>query len=108
MTRRSQSGARAPLSLPAVTAGHVLGTPTRAAPDSNSETAMNLMSDEMARCHQQQRAREAEQWRMRRAALAARRAEAAARRVQAAERRARLAREAALLAVRDSALVAAR
>jgi hypothetical protein len=78
-----------------------LGPSPRAAPASTLETDMHLVPEQMARSHLENRRREAELWRVHRAARAIRRAEAA-------ERRARLAREAAVLAVRQSAGLAAR
>lgn len=99
MTVRTESGAGAPHSLPAVPAAPITGASLRATPASTLETDMNLMPEQMARSHLESRQREAEQWRLRRMAQAVRRAEAA-------ERRARLAREAAVLAVRESVVLA--
>ena len=98
MTGRTENGS--PFSLPAaLAAGTHTGTSLTAAPSSTLETDMHLASEQMARNHLENRQREAELWRLRRAARAVRRAEAA-------ERRARLAREAAVLAVRESAVLA--
>lgn len=99
MTVRTESGARAPYSLPALPADPAPGLSHRATPASTLETDMNLIPEQMARSHLESRRREAEQWRLRRMAQAVRRAEAA-------ERRARLAREAAVLAVRESVVLA--
>ena len=96
-----QSGAPAPYSLPAVPADSHIRTSPWAASSSTLETDMHLIPEQMALSHLESRRREAELWRLRRVARALRRAEAA-------ERRARLAREAAVLAVRESAALAAR
>jgi uncharacterized protein (DUF885 family) len=95
MTGRTENGS--PFSLPVALATDThTGTSLSATPTSTLETDMNLAPEQMARSHLENRQREAELWRLRRAARAVRRAEAA-------ERRARLAREAAVLAVRRSA-----
>ena len=100
MNRRTQSGAPAPYSLPAVPADPHTRTSPWATSSSTLETDMHLIPEQMARSHIESRHKEAEAWRIRRIALAARRAEAA-------ERRARLAREAAVLAARESAVLLA-
>jgi uncharacterized protein (DUF885 family) len=99
MTGRTENGST-PFSLPVAPATDTHdGTSLTATPPSTWETDMNLVPEQMARRHLESRQREAELWRLRRAARAVRRAEAA-------ERRARLAREAAVLAVRESAVLA--
>ena len=98
MTGRTENGS-APFSLPAALAADThTGTSLTATPASTLETDMHLAPEQMARNHLESRQREAELWRLRRAARAVRRAEAA-------ECRARLAREAAVLAVRESAVL---
>ena len=98
MTGRTENGS--PFSLPVALATDThTGTSLTATPASTLETDMHLAPEQMARSHLENRQREAELWRLRRAARAVRRAEAA-------ERRARLAREAAVLAVRESAVLA--
>jgi hypothetical protein len=94
MTGRTEDGS--PFSLPVALATDThTGTSLTATPSSTLESDMHLVPEQMARNHLENRQREAELWRLRRAARAVRRAEAA-------ERRARLAREAAVLAVRES------
>jgi hypothetical protein len=97
MTGRTESGS--PFSLPVALATdqHTGGSLT-AAPTSTQEQVMYPNPEQLARYRLLDRQREAELWRLRRAARAVRRAEAA-------ERRARLAREAAVLAVRESAVL---
>jgi hypothetical protein len=99
MTGRTETGAATPFSLRSALAEPTTGTSHAATPTSTLETDMHLVPEQMARSHLEHRQREAELWRLRRAARAVRRAEAA-------ERRARLAREAAVLAVRESAALA--
>jgi hypothetical protein len=99
---RSLPGAVAPTATSSSTRWQTGTSRLTGTAPSNAETTMNnLIPEQMARSHLDSRQREAEQWRMRRAALAVRRAEAA-------ERRARLAREAAVLAVRESHALALR
>jgi hypothetical protein len=105
MNRRTQpsrhSGAGSlpatdPVTVPQHTAAGA--TPPR---DTDLETAMHHIPEQMARSHMSVRHAEAQQSRMVRVAVAARRA-------AAAERRARMAREAAVQAARQAAVAAAR
>jgi len=98
MTGRIENASPFSLAVALATVTHT-GTSPTATPSSTVETDMHLVPEQMARSHLEHRQREAELWRLRRAARAVRRAEAA-------ERRARLAREAAVLAVRESAALA--
>ena len=80
MTGRTESG-RTPFSLHAALAADThTGTSLTATPASTLETDMHLAPEQMARNHLESRQREAELWRLRRAARAVRRAEAAERR----------------------------
>ena len=101
MTGKPQDGVGSPSSLPAVHAGQRSGLPPTATPVSTLENDMQLMASQMARSHLESRQREAEQWRIRRIALAVRKA-------QAADRRARLARDGAVLAAREAVIALAR
>jgi len=99
VTGRTEAGVATPFSLGSALAEPTTATSHAATPTSTVETDMHLVAEQMARSHLEHRQREAELWRLRRAARAVRRAEAA-------ERRARLARDAAVLAVREHAVLA--
>ena len=93
-----------PTSLAATSSPSV---PLPSGPNSNQESDMHVIPEQLARAHREDLHRQAERWRHRRAALAARQAAAAQRRAEQAERCARLARDAASLAAREASALAA-
>ena len=120
MTGRLQDVAAATTSLrpgPNGPGSHVPPSPLTAAasppaplpsgPATNQESDMHVIPEQLARAHREDLHRQAENWRHRRAALAARQAAAAHRKAEQAERRARLARDAASLAAREASALAA-